>query len=209
MALERTHFVGKVIHVAEVAIDRRKPHVRHLIELLQLRHHERAQFASQDLALWTVVEDLLGAIGDLVDVRRFDGPLLAGLEQAGHELRALEALTGAVFLHNHVRDLFDPFIAREAFLARLVQTLAAATNDIALAALARVDHLVADIPAERTLHPISPLAIPPSFNPSCTMNSRPASATGPTEIACSTIAAPTAVSLSAPKNDVAPRRKAS
>ena len=46
--------------------------------------------------------------------------------------------------------------------------------------------------------------MPPSFSPSCTMKSKPAIVTGTTEIACSTIAAPTAVSLSAPKNPVAP-----
>ena len=39
--------------------------------------------------------------------------------------------------------------------------------------------------------------------------SNPASVTGPTEMACSTIAAPTAMSLSAQKNAVAPSRNAS
>ena len=41
------------------------------------------------------------------------------------------------------------------------------------------------------------------------MKISPTITTGTTEIACSTIAAPTAVSLSAAKNEVAPNRNAS
>ena len=45
VALQRAHFVREVVDVAEVAIDRRKAHVGDLIELLQLRHHQRAELA--------------------------------------------------------------------------------------------------------------------------------------------------------------------
>ena len=121
---------------------------------------------------------------------------------------SLEPLARSVLLHHHVRNLFDSLVAGKALAAFFVEALAAAANCVAFAALARVHDLVADVTAEWTFHLIAPSPIlnSPNFNPSCTMNSRPAMVTGTTEIACSTIAAPTAVSLSAPKNDVAPMR---
>src|SRR5687767_1574598 len=67
-ALQRPHLVREIVDVAEIAIHRCKAHVRDLIELLQLRHHERAELAPRNLALGTIVEDLFGPIGDVVDI---------------------------------------------------------------------------------------------------------------------------------------------
>src|SRR5688572_20298933 len=148
VTFQRPHFVREVVDVAEVAIHRREADVGDLIEFLQLRHHQRAELAAGDLALRPIVEDLLGAIGNVVDIRRLDRALFARLQQSRDQLRSLEALARAVLLHYHVRNFFDALVAREPFAAAVVETLPAAADHVALAALARVHDLVADITAE-------------------------------------------------------------
>src|SRR5690606_26044276 len=81
-----------------------------------------------------------------------DGPLLARLQQAGHQLLPLEALAGAVFLDDHVGDLVDPLVAREAAMAFLVEALPPTPDHVALTALAGVHDLVAEMSAVRALH---------------------------------------------------------
>src|SRR5206468_11471581 len=68
----------------------------------------------------------------------------------GNQLLALEAFARAVLLDHHVRDLVDPLVAGEP--ASAVEALAAAANDLALLALARVDDLIAQMAAERAFH---------------------------------------------------------
>src|SRR6185503_9103179 len=141
----------------------------------------------------------LDPVGDGFERRHADRTLLARLEQAGDQLLPLEALPAAVLLHHHVRDLVDPFVAREA--AAALEAFTAAADHVALAALARVDDLVAEVAAERALHtgasPPSDRAWSPScftparLSPSCIMNNPPARVTGRNDAACSTSAAPT------------------
>src|SRR4029434_2147471 len=71
-------------------------------------------------------------------------------------LRPAEGLAAAVLLHNHVGDLLDPLVGREALVTR--QALAAAADDVPLPRLARVHDLVHQVAAVRALHPRSPLA---------------------------------------------------
>src|SRR4051812_15388789 len=151
--------MSEVVDVAEITIHRCKPHVRDLVEFLQFGHHVSAELAPGDLALRPVVQDLLCAIGNVIDISRLDRPLLARLQQAGHQLRSLEAFARAVLLHHHVGNLFDSLVAGKPLLARGVETLAAATDDVALAALARIHYLVADVTTKGTLHRTTPSSI--------------------------------------------------
>src|SRR5204862_4666827 len=90
------------------------------------------------------------AIGDGVERRHAHRTLLAGFQQSGHELLALEPLARAVFLHDHVRNLVDAFVAREALAA--VEAFAPPADGFAFLRLARVDDFVAELAAVRTLH---------------------------------------------------------
>src|SRR6185503_21128587 len=77
-------------------------------------------------------------------------PLLAGLDEPGQHLLAIEGLAPAVLLHDQVRDLVDALVGREALAA--AQALAPAADDLALLALPRVHHLVLHVGAEGALH---------------------------------------------------------
>ena len=142
--------LDEVVDVLELAVDRGKADVRHLVELPQLVHHEPADFRGRDLALGPVLQRRLDAVSHRLDRGEAHRTLLAGLEQPRHQLLPLEALAAAVLLHHHVRDLIDPLVAGEPPAA--VEALAAAADDLALLALARVDDLIAEMSAERALH---------------------------------------------------------
>ena len=86
----------------------------------------------------------LHVVGDRLERRHGHRPLLAGLEQAGDQLLALEPLAAAVLLDHHVGDLVDPLVAGEA--AAALEALAAPADDVAFLALARVHDLVAQWP---------------------------------------------------------------
>src|SRR5690606_21345244 len=192
-------------------VDRCEAHVGDLVELLQLVHHELADFRRGDLLLGPLLQRRLDAVGDRLDLRHADRPLLARLQQPRDQLLPLEAFSAAVLLDDHVGDLVDALVAREA--APAAQTLAPPTDHLPFLALARIDHLVAEMAAVRTLHAgpsaLSVRANAPSLvrlMPSWVSSSTPATATGTNEIACRTSAAPTARSPGAPKNPVTPSR---
>src|SRR5581483_415467 len=103
-----------------------------------------------DFLLGALLQRRLDAVGDAFERSDADGPLLAGLQQARDQLLPLEALARPVLLHDHVRDLVDPLVAGEALAA--FEALAAAADDLAFLRLARVDNLVAEMRAVRTLH---------------------------------------------------------
>jgi hypothetical protein len=131
-------------------VDRCEPHVGDLVELLQLFHDERADFVRADFFLGAFLQRALDAIGDRLERGDADRPLFARLEQPGDELLPLEALARAVLLHDHVRNLVDPLVTREALAA--AETFPATTDDFALAALARVDNFIAEVRTVGTLH---------------------------------------------------------
>jgi hypothetical protein len=147
----------------------------------------------------------LDAIGDPFELLHADGTLLARAHEAADELLAAERLGTAVLLDHTVLDLLDVLAARVALAA--AKALAAPANAVAFLALARVHDLVAEMPAEGTLHDAAGSfcvisRMRPNERPSRAMNTRPSSVTGRNEMACSTIAAPTAVGSGTPKNVV-------
>src|SRR4029078_2525142 len=127
--------------VPEVAVDRRKTHVGHLVEPLQLLHYERADLGSRDFFRVSRVEHHFDAIGTVLDRGDAHRPLLARFQQAGNQLLPLEALPAAVLLHDHVRDVSDSLVARETLLAIRAQALPPAADLAAILFLARVDDL--------------------------------------------------------------------
>src|SRR5439155_8926853 len=95
------------------------------------------------------------AIGHGLERRDAHGPLLTRFQQTRDQLLPLEALAGAVFLHDHVRDLVDPLVAREALAA--IEAFTPPADDLAFLALARVDDFVAEMSTVRALHATGPL----------------------------------------------------
>src|SRR5262245_54952024 len=144
--------VGKLVDVAKMTIHRREPHVRHFIEPLEFLHYEAADVRRGDFLLRPVLQRRLDAIGDGFERRHADRPLLARLEEPGDELLPLEPLSRAVLLHHHVRDLVDPLVAGEALPA--LEAFPPPANHLALARLARIDNLVAEVRAVRTFHTV-------------------------------------------------------
>ena len=106
-----------------------------------------------DLPLRLVLKRGLDPVGDRLERRHADRALLAGLQQAVHELLPVEPLPAAVLLHDHVRDFVNPLVAREP--AAAVEALTPAPDDLALVALPRVHDLVAEVGAVGTLHGVN------------------------------------------------------
>ena len=96
------------------------------------------------------------AVGDSFERIHTNRPLLAGLEQAGDQLLPIESFPTAVLLDDHIRDLVHPFVRREPTAA--LQALPTPADDLALAALAGIHHLVAKVSAVRAFHRASPSA---------------------------------------------------
>src|SRR5947209_3768799 len=140
-----------------MAIDRREPHICHLIELFQLLHDVRANISRGNLFFGPFLQRALHAIGNRLESRDADRPFLAGLEQAGHELLPLEPFARPVLLHDHVRDFVNPLVAGEAL--RAVEAFTPSTNDFPFFALPRIDNLVAEVTTVWTLHATSPGAV--------------------------------------------------
>src|SRR5262249_49650602 len=143
-------FVRKLVDVAEMTIHRREPDVRDFIEALELLHHERADLGGRDFLLGALLEGRPHPVGP-----RFPGgdaprPLLAGLQEAGDQLRPLEPFARAVLLHHHVGDLVDPLVAGEALTA--AEALAPPPDYFAFLRFARVDDLVAEMRTIGALH---------------------------------------------------------
>src|SRR5437879_4573919 len=89
-------------------------------------------------------------VHDRFQLERGLRPLLARFQKSLQNLLPLEALAPPVFLDDHVGNFVDTFVGGEA--AAAFQALAPAANGVADAALPRVDHLVVNVRAKRTLH---------------------------------------------------------
>src|SRR5262245_31721131 len=100
-------FAHELADVAKVPIYRSEPDVRDLVEGFEFFHDERADLGGRHFPFGALLKRALHPIGDRLDRRQADGPLLAGLEQAADQLLAIEPLTGPVLLDDHVRDFVD------------------------------------------------------------------------------------------------------
>src|SRR5215813_13059896 len=82
--------VQELVDVLELAVDGGEADVGDLVELAEALHDDRPDAGGRDLALLGVVEHGLDLVDDPVELDRRDGPLLAGLRQAGAQLVAVE-----------------------------------------------------------------------------------------------------------------------
>src|SRR5262245_24465219 len=194
--------------VAELAVDGREAHVRDLVHAAQLFHDARADVGRLHLPIRPILQLRLDPIGDPLELLHADRALLTCAEQTADQLLPLKRLGTAVLLDDAVLDLFDVLAARVSLAAR--KTLPASADAVAFLALARVHVTVAVVSAEGTFHLTTPTPsvggrfarsrIPPKLSPSRAMKNSPRGVTGTNEIACRTMAAPTAVVAGTPRN---------
>ena len=88
-ALELVDLALELADVAELPVDRREADVGHLVDAAQLVHDPRADVGRLDLALGTILQVGLDAIGDAFELLHADRPLLAGPDEAADQLLAL------------------------------------------------------------------------------------------------------------------------
>ena len=146
-ALQGPHEIRQIL---EVAVHAGETDVGHLIQPLQLIHDQLAQLAAADLAIGPLHEPGLQVRHQILDAGQRHGPLLAGQQQALHELLAVKGLAPAILLEDHQGQLLHPFVAGEA--AGAGQAFAPPADGIALPGLPGVHHLVLDVPTEGTVH---------------------------------------------------------
>src|SRR6185295_16853766 len=113
-----------------------------------------ADVPGRDLAILALVEHRFRLVGDLLELFRRHRPLLAGAVEPGEQLLAAPLLAPAVVLDDHVGNVLDLLVGREAPAAH--QALAPPPDHRAVAALARVDDAVVVFRAEGAVHPRSP-----------------------------------------------------
>src|SRR5512143_120101 len=89
-AKEVLELTEEFVHVLELPVHRRKTHVRDFIELAEAIHDTSPDVARRHLALLGVMKLRLDLIHDRVELCGRNGPLLAGLDQAGAKFLAIE-----------------------------------------------------------------------------------------------------------------------
>src|SRR3984957_20393483 len=142
--------VHEFLHVLEVQVDRGEPDVSDFIELLQMIHEQAANFGSGAFAVRGFADECLRFVDNCFKLADGHRAFFAGLQQSLEDFLALEFLAASVFLDHHVRNFVNTLVGGEPAIA--LQAFAAATNQVAGARLARVDHFVVQVRAERALH---------------------------------------------------------
>ena len=102
-----------------------------------------------DLLVRPLLEEGLDLLHDLLELADLDGPFFAGLHHAPEELLAVVGLARAVLLDDHVGDLFDLLVGREAALAG--EALPAPADGQAFFALPGIDDLAFQEAADRDI----------------------------------------------------------
>src|SRR5260221_13401824 len=137
-------------HVLKIHINTGEPHIRAFIELLQPMHNHLPDFRGGQFAFGRFVYHAFDFTHNRFQLRRSDRPFLASLQQSLQDLLPLKSLASAIFLDHHVRNLIDPLIRGESPLA--LQALPPPPYGVACAPFARINYLVIQMPAKRTLH---------------------------------------------------------
>ncbi len=136
--------------VLEVAVDAGEADVGDGVDVLEALHDELADGAGGALALGRVDDEGFGLVDDVLHLGGGDVALLAGVQQAGEDLLAVEFLAAAVLLDDHVGDFVDALVGGEALVAALA--LAAAADGVGFLAFAGVDDPVLGKSAIRAFH---------------------------------------------------------
>ena len=140
----------ELVDVFEVAVDAGEADVGDGVDVFEAVHDELANGRRRALALGRVDDEGFDGVDDLLHLGDGDFAFLAGVEQAGEDLLAIEVFAAAVFLDDHIGDFVEALVGGEAFVAALA--LAATADGVGFLALAAVNHLVFGEAALGTFH---------------------------------------------------------
>src|SRR5262249_19408909 len=144
-------------HVFEVHVDAGETHVGDFVQFLEAGPDHFADFGGGPVAFGGFVHHGFDFVHGRLEFGCSHRAPFACFPQALKNFLGLEALPPAILLDHHIRNLVDALVGGETTLA--FQAFTAATNHVARAAFARVNHFVIKIPAERAFHPAySPLS---------------------------------------------------
>src|SRR3989304_1392275 len=147
---ESLPLVQDLADVLELPVHGGEADVSHLVELLEVLHHQVPELQARDLLLGPVVEALLDVGHDVVHRLHPHRALLARLEDRGAQLLAVEGLAPAIPLDHHGEHVLDVLVGRVA--AAALEALPAAADELSLPPHAGVHHAVLRMAAERALH---------------------------------------------------------
>ena len=147
------HFIdhgAEVVDVFEASVDARKADVGHLVELLELSHHQLADAAGDHFTLPKVQQFFFDALDGAVDLVGAHGPLAQCQVERAQQLAAVVFNAPAVLLHDGREVHFRPLVGGEALVARAA--LAAAADEDPILRHPRFNDLRLEVAAEGTLH---------------------------------------------------------
>src|SRR6185437_6418705 len=104
VALQLLDFLAERMHVLELAVDRGEAHVGHLVEVLQLAHHQLADLARRHFAFAAAAQVVDDRAHRAVHIVGGDRPLLQRALETHPELALVEHLAPLAALH-HRRQL--------------------------------------------------------------------------------------------------------
>src|SRR3989338_3770974 len=126
----------------------------HRVQRVEPAHHPLPDLPRGDLAVEVLRQLSFQLIHQVLKLVHADRTLLAGFQEPGEQLMAVERLPPPVLLDDHERLFFDVLIGGEALAA--FQALAPSSDGNAIGAGARVHDLVFIVAAERALHLVRP-----------------------------------------------------
>lgn len=141
LAVDIPHFCQKFVNVFELAIDGRKPDIRHVIKLFQAVHHKLADFRAKDFSAIRRANVHFNPARKAFDGVHRNRPLFAGRHDAVSKLFLLKRLAPVIFLHDIERRLLNRLVCRE-FVAAFEAFPAAADNAAALRVSGIYDFIV-------------------------------------------------------------------
>src|SRR5215211_3933011 len=149
----------EVAGLAEIAIDRGKPHIGHRIERAQRVHHQLADLRRGDLALAGAFQAPDDAVHHALDALGIDRPLAAGDRDRAGELVAVELHALAVLLDHRELAQLHAFEGGEARSAR--RAVAPPADRRIVVSRSRVLNLCVLVTAKWTAHslPLLPFAL--------------------------------------------------
>lgn len=133
-------FIHELVDVLELAIDRGKPDIGDLIDIVQFPHHLFPDGIAGQLRLAHFLYPFFDAIRDRFDRRDADRPFFTGFRNTRQNLQAIERLPAAVFFHDHRQTFFHAFVGRVSAFAGEAFTPAA--NHLAFLRHTGIDNFV-------------------------------------------------------------------
>ncbi len=114
-------FRHECIHILELTVNTRKPHIGYRVEILELFHDKLSDLTARDLSLSSVIDLRLDRVDQLFDTACGDRALMACPDDSALDLAAAERFPVEILLHDHERDHLYLLIGGESLPAGIAQ----------------------------------------------------------------------------------------